>query len=78
MDQIFAKLKREWKTFAVAVVTTVAGAWQTAVALGADLQDLFAWVPEQYKTSVLFGVGILMLLLRKYTPTPSDPDVDIQ
>lgn len=78
MDRIIAKLKREWKTFAVAIVTTVAGAWQTAVAMGADIQDLFAWVPEQYKTSVLFGVGMLMLLLRKYTPTSSDPDVDNQ
>lgn len=78
MPNILTKLKREWKTFAVAVITTVAGAWQTAVAMGADIQDLFAWVPEQYKTSVLFGVGMLMLLLRKYTPTPSDPDVDNQ
>lgn len=76
MQEILEKLKREWKTFTIAVITTVAGAWQTAVAMGADIQDLFAWVPEAYKTSVLFAVGFLMLILRKYTP--AEPDVDNQ
>lgn len=66
---IIEKLKREWKTFAVAVAATVAGAWQWAVEAGADLPDLFFWVPEKYRGLVLFGFGLLMLALRKYTPT---------
>lgn len=69
MYLIIEKLKREWKTFALAVVTTVAGAWQMAVEMGADLPNLFSWVPEAYRSAVLFLVGTGFLLLRKYTPT---------
>ena len=62
------KLKREWKTFVLAVVTTAAGAWEFAVANGADLPNLLSWVPDQYKSGALFIVGLLFLALRKYTP----------
>ena len=66
---IIEKLKREWKTFTLAVATTVAGAWELASTMGADLPSVFNWVPENYKSAALFGVGLAFLLLRKYTPT---------
>lgn len=66
---VIEKLKREWKTFVVSVSLTIAGAWELAAQWGADLPSLFNWVPDQYKSAVLFGVGLLLLLLRKYTPT---------
>lgn len=66
---IVEKLKREWKTFVLSLSVTVAGAWELAAQWGADLPSLFNWVPEQYKSAVLFAVGLGFLLLRKYTPT---------
>jgi putative Ca2+/H+ antiporter (TMEM165/GDT1 family) len=69
----FQKLKREWKTFVLAVVTAVAGAWQFAVANGASLPNLFSWVPQQYQSATLFLVGFAFLALRKY----ADPDTPI-
>lgn len=62
----FQKLRREWKTFLLALLTTAAGAWQFAVVNGASLPNLFSWVPDQYQSAVLFVVGILFLGLRKY------------
>jgi len=70
----FQKLKHECKTFVLAVVTTVAGAWQFAVANGASLPNLLSWVPGQYQSAALFAVGIGFLLLRKYTSSDT-PDV---
>lgn len=69
MSLIIQKLKREWKTFALAVGTTIAGAWELASVWGADVPSFFNWVPEQYRSGVLFAVGIGFLVLRKYTPT---------
>lgn len=65
---IVTKLKAEWKTFALAVVTSATGAWQFAVAQGASLPDLFSWVPPEYHSAVLFLVGLLFLALRRYVP----------
>lgn len=62
----FAKLRREWKTFLLAIVTTAVGAWQFAVVNGASLPNLLSWVPAEYQSGVLFIVGILFLGLRKY------------
>jgi hypothetical protein len=69
LDLIWQKLKREWKTFVLSVSLTVAGAWELAATWGADLPSLFSWVPEEYKSGVLFLVGFAFLVLRKYTPT---------
>lgn len=63
----FNKLKREWKTFVLAVVTMVGGAWEFAVANGASLPNLFSWVPYQYQSATMFVVGVAFLALRKYT-----------
>jgi hypothetical protein len=68
-DLIWQKLKREWKTFMLAVMTTAAGAWELAAQMGADLPSLLQQVPEPYKSGALFVVGFLFLALRKYTPT---------
>jgi hypothetical protein len=68
--EIVEKLKREWKTFMLAVMTTAAGAWELAAQMGADLPSLLQQVPEPYKSGVLFVIGFLFLALRKYTPTP--------
>lgn len=69
MSLILQKLRREWKTFALSLTLTISGAWELAAQWGADLPSLFNWVPEQYKSAVLFAVGLAFLFLRKYTPT---------
>lgn len=68
-NAVVAKLKAEWKTFTLAIMTTIAGAWELASAWGADIPSFFNWVPEQYKSGVLFAVGLGFLLLRRYQPT---------
>lgn len=62
------KLKAEWKTFVLAITTTVVSAWQFAVDQGADIPSLLSWVDDKYKSAVYFGVGLLFLLLRNYKP----------
>lgn len=66
---IVAKLKLEWKTFVLAVGTTIAGAWELASAWGADVPSFFNWVPENLRSYVLFAVGVGFLALRRYQPT---------
>lgn len=63
----FQKLRREWKTFVLAVLTTIGGAWTFAVANGADLPNLLAFVPDQYRSGAIFLIGVGFLVLRKYT-----------
>jgi len=72
---IWEKLKREWKTFVIQLAVTAAGAWELAVQWGADLPSLLSFIPPEYKSVALFGVGMLMLVVRKYTPTTVQPDV---
>lgn len=69
LDLVVQKLKREWKTFVLSVGITIGGAWEFAATNGADIPSLFNWVPEQYKSGVLFAVGLGFLFLRKYSPT---------
>lgn len=57
------KLKREWKTFALAVTTTIVGVWEVARDSGYDLSPI---VPEKYRPYAIPGVGIAFLLLRKW------------
>jgi len=58
------KLKREWKTFSLAVLTTAVGAWDVASTSGYDLSPI---VPEQYRPYAVPAIGISFLLLRRYT-----------
>lgn len=57
------KLKREWKTFAFAVVTVAIGTWEAAVASGYDLTPL---IPEKYRPYAVPLIGISFLALRQW------------
>lgn len=57
------KLRHEWKTFALAVVTTLGGVYEAVAPSGYDLS---VFVPEGYRPYVVPAVGISFLLLRKY------------
>jgi hypothetical protein len=57
------KLKREWKTFALAVVTIAVGTWEAAVTLGYDLTPL---IPETWRPYAPPLIGVTFLALRKW------------
>ena len=58
------KLKREWKTFAVAVVGTIVEVYDALITSGqVELPPLF---PEHYRPWVGPLTLVLMLLLRKW------------
>jgi hypothetical protein len=63
----FKKLRHEWKTFVLAIAATAGGAWQFAVASGASIPDLLAFVPPEYKSLSFFLLGMMFLILRKYS-----------
>lgn len=67
-QDVWEKLKAEWKTFTLQIGLFVASAWELAASMGADLPSLFSFVPEEYRSWVLFGFAVLMLAVRKYTP----------
>jgi hypothetical protein len=73
---IWEKLKREWKSFALQMSLLVAAAWELAAEMGADLPSLFNFLPEKYKAGALFTFALVMLLVRKYTPTTVEPPQD--
>lgn len=66
------KLKHEWKTFALAVVTTAGGIYETIAPSGYDLS---VYVPEKYRPMVVPAIGVSFLLLRRYKPEPEKVDV---
>lgn len=68
LQAIWAKLKAEWKTFVLACSTVVVGGWQFAVDQGVGIPNLLGWVREEYRSGCIFVLGVLLLLLRKYTP----------
>lgn len=68
-----AKLKVEWKSFALQMSLLLAAAWELAAEMGADLPSLFNFLPEKWKAPALFGFALTMLLVRKYTPTTVAP-----
>lgn len=60
---MFEKLKREWKTFALAIVTIALGTWEAAVAVGYDLTPL---MPEAWRPFAPPLIGVLFLALRQW------------
>lgn len=62
-DNVFTKLRREWKTFFLAVATIAVGTWEAAVASGYDLTPL---IPEKYRPFAIPGVGLAFLILRQW------------
>lgn len=57
------KLKREWKTFTLALTTIAVGTWEAAVMSGYDLTPL---VPEKWRPFAVPGVGLAFLILRQW------------
>lgn len=57
------KLKREWKTFSLAVVSSAIGIWDVVSTAGYDLTPI---IPEQDRPYVVPAIGISFLLLRKW------------
>lgn len=60
----FQKLKHEWKTFSLAVITSVIGIWDTAASSGYDLSPI---IPEKYRPYAVPAIGISFLMLRRWT-----------
>lgn len=56
------KLRREWKTAALAVATFLVGVWDA----GASAMDWTPVVPPQYRQYVPLFLGVLFLVLRKW------------
>lgn len=63
---MFQKLRREWKTFALAIGTTAVGGWDLVAGYGYDYTTL---IKDDYKKYVIPALGISFLLLRKWTTT---------
>lgn len=57
------KLKKEWKTFALAVATTAVGLWDIVAGYGYDYTTV---IPEKYRPFAIPAIGISFLLLRRY------------
>jgi predicted amidophosphoribosyltransferase len=65
------KLKREWKTFTVALVTAVVFAWDALIAQGFDFAQL---ISDKYRAWFGLAMAMLMLALRKYTDPQKDDE----
>jgi hypothetical protein len=59
----FKKLKHEWKTFTLSVVTALIGFYDSFVASSLDYTPI---IPEHWRPYAPFVLGVLFLLLRKY------------
>ena len=70
----FQKLRREWKTFALAVATIALGTWEATRALGYDLTPL---LPEQWRPLALPVVGVSFLALRQWKDYTEKKDKDV-
>lgn len=82
----FAKLKREWKTFALSVTTTVIGTYDTVVAIAQQYgYDYTQIIKAEYRLYVVPAIGLGFLALRKWrdanspvpeiAPVPDVPEV---
>lgn len=58
------KLRKEWKTFALALATTLVGFHDTLVMSGYDWTPI---IPEQYRPYAIPVIGLSLLALRKYS-----------
>lgn len=58
------KLRTEWKTFALAILTSVIGLWDTIANSGYDISPI---IPDKYRPVAVPCIGISFLLLRKYS-----------
>lgn len=58
------KLRKEWKTFALALATTLVGFHDTLVMSGYDWTPI---IPEQYRPYAIPVIGLSFLALRKYS-----------
>lgn len=57
------KLKNEWKTFSLGVVTVIVGAYDAFIASALDYTPI---IPIQYREYAPLIIGVLFLSLRKY------------
>jgi hypothetical protein len=73
---VSTKLKAEWKTFALAVGATIAGAVEAGSELGLQVPDLLSWCPDKVKPYLLFVFGLAMLWFRRYRPTVVEAPVE--
>ena len=60
---MFEKLKREWKTAALAVATTLVGIWDA----GASAYDWSPVVPDKWKPYLPLFLGLGFIALRRWT-----------
>lgn len=63
---VWTKLKAEWKTFALAISTTVIGVWDIVQSYGYDYTTI---IKEDYRKYVIPALGLAFLALRKWTDT---------
>lgn len=71
---VWTKLKAEWKTFALAISTTVIGIWDIVASYGYDYTTL---IKDDYRKYVIPALGISFLALRKWTQSAVvDPNTD--
>lgn len=64
-NDVWEKLKQEYKTLVVAVASGIVFGYDALVANNIDYLPL---VPDGYQRYAAFAVPVLMLLLRKYRP----------
>lgn len=62
-QNVITKLRNEWKTFALAIVTIAVGTWEAAIMSGYDLTPL---IPERWRPYAVPGVGLAFLILRQW------------
>lgn len=60
------KLKAEWKTALAAILGTIVGLYDAAVAAGYTPADFAPIIPEQWKPYAPLVFGLTMLVLRKW------------
>lgn len=64
----WAKLRHEWKTFALTVTTILVEAYDQFVAANLDYTPI---IPEKWRPYVPFILGVLFLILRQYKSVQS-------
>ncbi|SHH46810.1 hypothetical protein [Bradyrhizobium erythrophlei] len=65
----FQKLKREWKTFTLGVVTSLIGLYDAFIASSLDYTPI---IPEHWRPYAPLVIGVLFLLLRQYKDLVSE------